>query len=52
MIVSRKYALALIRQGKARVVGYVDGETRRYVVLDRLDLRRTDHYALRTGESS
>jgi hypothetical protein len=52
MTITRKYALHLIKSGRARKVGTVDGEIRRYVVLDRLDLQRTDHYPLRTGETN
>jgi hypothetical protein len=51
MIISRRVALTLIRQGRARVNGWVDHEGRRYAILDRLDRQRTDHYPLRAGES-
>lgn len=59
-IITRDYALRLIRQGKARYahgteegscayaaerLGYYGGG--RYAIIDRLDLQRTDHYKLR-----
>ena len=57
MIISRRHAIALLREGKARVEGTVTmtpeadvptaaGRTWRggYVVLTRYDVQRTDHY--------
>jgi len=48
MIISKKYALRLIREGKARKVGKLKPDPndryRVYVIVDRLDLQRTDHY--------
>lgn len=50
MIISTRYAHSLIRQGKADIIGYVVGDYSfgeygtMYIVIDRLDLQRTDHY--------
>ena len=50
MIISTEYAHDLIRQGKADIVGSVVGDDRfgeygtMYIVINRLDLQRTDHY--------
>ena len=45
MIISKNYALRLIRQGKAAKGGTTtDSVGNRYIVLDRYDLARTDHY--------
>ena len=45
MIVSSSYAKRLIREGKAEVVGTcTETDGRQYVVINRYDLQRTDHY--------
>jgi len=46
MIISKNYALRLIREGKARKAGKLepDDRYRVYVIIDRLDLQRVDHY--------
>ena len=47
MIVTKKYAKALIRKGKAREVSSVreqSGADRWWIAVERLDVQRTDHY--------
>lgn len=50
MIISTKYAHALVRQSKADIIGSVVGNGQfgeygiMYTVINRLDLQRTDHY--------
>jgi hypothetical protein len=41
MIISKKYAQKLVREGKAKIEGRTtDG----YIIITRYDLQRTDHY--------
>jgi len=52
MLITKSHAKRLMRQGKARPVGRTTDQPRwcdrhngqTYVVLDRLDLHRVDHY--------
>jgi hypothetical protein len=44
MIITRKYALRLVKQGRANVDGDVIHEGKRYAIITRYDLQRTDHY--------
>jgi hypothetical protein len=52
MIITRKYALSLLRSGKARRIGLMTDQIswahrhngRIYGVLNRHDIQRTDHY--------
>lgn len=49
MIITRQYAQRLIRQGKARTNGMTTGGDKwpnepHYVIVDRLDKHRVDHY--------
>jgi len=50
MIISKSYALKLVREGKARIEGkcFDDGWT--YVIVTRFDLQRTDHYRVGSGD--
>jgi hypothetical protein len=54
MIISRNYAKRLVRQGKATLDGATfsngPGCGRRYQIVMRHDLHRTDHYLLRDGQ--
>ena len=47
MIITKKYALRLIKQGKAKVeTGVIDNDGQvRYIAITRYDVRRTDHFA-------
>ena len=44
MIISRKYAKHIIRIGKAMKSGIVTIDGKRYRIINRTDLQRTDHY--------
>ena len=44
MIISRSHAKRLVRQGKATEIGVTSSDTKRYVILNRHDLQRVDHY--------
>jgi len=44
MIISKKYAAKLVRTGKGKERGTVVHDGKRYMVLDRTDILRTDHY--------
>lgn len=46
MIISKKYAVKLIKAGKAKVESALkpDDQGRVYVAITRYDLQRTDHY--------
>jgi hypothetical protein len=44
MIITRKYALSLIRAKKAVVTTMVNEDKRNYMAMDRVDLQRVDHY--------
>ena len=46
MIISKKYARKLVKEGKAGFVVELkpDDQGRIYVAIDRYDLQRTDHY--------
>ncbi len=46
MIITKKYAQKLIRQGKARIATTLKPDEHGviYVAVDRLDIQRTDHY--------
>lgn len=51
MIISKKYAMRLIKQGKARIEGecvlngrFGDSREPIYKILTRFDLQRTDHF--------
>lgn len=46
MIISKRYALKLVKNGKACNKGIVKHNGDDYVVLDRYDNLRTDHYKL------
>ena len=46
MIITKKYAKQLIRQGNAREEGEMKENEKEYVILTRFDLQRTDHYLL------
>lgn len=47
MIISRKYALSLIRANKAKRVGTTLGENGgEYAIIIRFDLQRVDHYEI------
>lgn len=47
MIITKKYARQLIRQGKATRSGVTIKDDRRFAILTRHDLHRVDHYRLR-----
>jgi len=48
MIISRKYAKALIRAGRARRVGECIGnDGGQYAIIIRYDKQRVDHYELK-----
>lgn len=49
MIISRKYAQKLIRDGKARVTGIVHDNGKQYAILTRYDKQSTDHYQIDSG---
>ena len=44
MILSRKYLKTLVRAGKAKIEGLCGHPQKLYVIVTRLDKRRTDHY--------
>jgi hypothetical protein len=47
MIISKRYALSLVRKGRAVLRGYIKDTYiigLRYMTVDRYDLARTDHY--------
>lgn len=44
MIISRKYAIKLIKSGKAKRDGIVTSNSLNYVIIIRYDLQRIDHY--------
>ena len=44
MTITKRYALRLIRQGKARLVRITVIDGKQYGVIDRFDLQRTDHF--------
>ena len=44
MIISKKHAQGLIKQGKAVHGGYTRDSDSYYAIIDRLDMQRTDHY--------
>jgi len=49
MIITKAYAQALIRDGKARAAGKTSGgdcwpDPPTYVIVERLDMQRVDHY--------
>jgi len=46
VVISRRYARELVREGRAREVGVTRGDQdwERYVIVERLDLQRVDHY--------
>jgi len=55
MIISRKHAKSLIRRGVAWEVGRCTGGNRwpeypHYVIIERSDLQRTDHYPASTTD--
>ena len=43
MIISRKYALLLVRQGKATIEAGTTHKNQRFDIVTRFDLRRVDH---------
>lgn len=43
MIISEKYAKRLIATGKAKSTGHCIHDGERYMIIDRIDLQRTDH---------
>lgn len=52
MIITRKYANSLVRDGLARIEGTVTEQFmyETYVVLTRFDIERTDHYKINDNE--
>jgi ASC-1-like (ASCH) protein len=46
MIISKKYAIQLVKQGKAKIEGKLKPDDRGtvYTIITRYDLQRTDHY--------
>jgi len=44
MIIKKQTAKKAIKKGTAREVGTCVHDRARYVIVERLDLRRTDHY--------
>ena len=46
MIITKNYAKKLVKQGKAKETGYIIGNTEdsKFMVVDRFDKQRTDHY--------
>ena len=55
MIITRKYAMRLVREGKARIDGRTTDQARwsdcdngkTYRIVERLDVQRTDHYVIK-----
>ena len=52
MIISRSHAKRLVRQGKATEIGVTSSDTKRYVILNRHDLQRVDHYLLSDDDNA
>jgi hypothetical protein len=52
-IITRKHALSLIRARKAVANGYTVGAGRdpEYVIVDRIDLQRVDHYRVTPADA-
>jgi len=50
MIITREYAKILVRQGKAIENGATNQDGKRYQIVERLDVRRVDHYPLDPGQ--
>lgn len=44
MIIKRNTAKRLVRDGQASEVGICHHDEREYIIVDRYDLQRTDHY--------
>ena len=44
MIITKKYAMRLVRLGKAQIVGSVIWGGISFTILNRYDLGRTDHF--------
>jgi len=44
MIISKKYALKLVKLKKAEVVGVITQDGKKYVAINRFDKQRTDHF--------
>lgn len=50
MIITKKYAKKLIREGKAEEVCVVWHDGERYMTVTRYDVQRDDHYKMEAGE--
>ena len=50
MIITREYVKRLVRQGKAIENGATNQDGKRYQIVERLDVRRVDHYPLDPGQ--
>ena len=47
MIITQKHAQKLIREGKATKGEVIIDGNKKYVVINRLDKKRTDHYEIK-----
>lgn len=50
MVLSRRYALSLVRLGFARIEGKCFLSDKTYVILTNFRMQRTDHYFLGFGD--
>jgi len=50
MIISKKYADKLIKNGKANIIGKTYNNGKTYLILNRYDLQRTDHVCIGYGD--
>jgi len=53
-IITRKHAMSLIRARKAVANGYTVDASREpeFIIVDRLDLQRVDHYRVTTADAA